>query len=360
MSVPDPQGHFRFRSRCVHPSEQVLPARSGRSPRPRAGIGAVALSWWGRGGWEDRTVPLILDVLAAHDLKATFALEPYTDSRGSRYADDVLYLLTEYGEKRKWDAFLLLRDADGRTGPVFKSFATILPETSTDCLGETSPVGLHTPDHVWREQTDTLRRTLRADFDHVTLLADSLEFARTPASGFDGIGTYDNYLTPDRYRPLAEGASAAGLLFSFHVNPGYDQIEPRETDDPCYGPRAFAPAVSGVDFTTADGRERAAAASAQRIRDSWTATLDVQRDAALANARRGFLLVYVNSFNEWHEGQAFEPMASAADLTAAEKAQGYRNPAQGDYRLKALGELQRSILSAAPNDAEERHSRPVA
>ncbi|MFN8092849.1 MAG: hypothetical protein U0599_11610 [Vicinamibacteria bacterium] len=325
-----------------------------------AGVGAVALSWWGRGSWEDRAVPLILDVLAAHDLKATFALEPYTDSRGSRYADDVMYLLTEYGEKRKWDAFLLLQDANGRTGPVFKSFATILPETSTDCLGETSPVGLYTPDHVWREQTDTLRRRLRADFDHVTLLADSLEFARTPASGFDGIGTYDNYLTPDRYRPLAEGASAAGLLFSFHVNPGYDQIEPREPDDPCYGPRAFAPAVSGLDFTTADGRERAAAASAQRIRDSWTAALDVQRDTALANARRGFLLIYVNSFNEWHEGHAFEPMADAADLTSAQKAQGYRDPAQGDYRLKTLGELQRSLLSATPADAGKRHPRPAA
>src|SRR5512138_2411497 len=38
-----------------------------------AGVGGVALSWWGRGTWYDRTVPLILDVLRDHDLKATFA-----------------------------------------------------------------------------------------------------------------------------------------------------------------------------------------------------------------------------------------------------------------------------------------------
>ena len=63
-----------------------------------AGIGAVALSWWGRGGFMDGTVPLALDVLAAHDLKATFALEPYASDRGERYADDILYLLREYGE----------------------------------------------------------------------------------------------------------------------------------------------------------------------------------------------------------------------------------------------------------------------
>jgi hypothetical protein len=325
-----------------------------------AGVGAVALSWWGRGSWQDAAVPLILDVLAAHDIKATFALEPYAVDRASRYADDVLYLLREYGEKRGWDAFLLLRDASGRTGPVFKSFATILPETSTDCLGVTRPIDLYTPDGVWRRQTDSLRRTLRSDFDHVTLLADSLEFARTPASGFDGIGTYDNFIEPGEYRRLAEGASAAGLLFSFHVDPGYDQVEPRATDDPCYRARAFAPAVSGLDFTSAAGRERAAEASAQRIRDSWRATLDVQRDPALANARRGFLLVYVNSFNEWHEGHAFEPMKDAAELTAAEKAMGYRNPEHGDYRLRALADLQRSILAADPTDAEKRHPRPTA
>jgi hypothetical protein len=189
---------------------------------------------------------------------------------------------------------------------------------------------------VWRQQTDAVRRVLRADFDHVTLLADSLEFARTPASGFDGIGTYDNYLTPDRYRPLAEGASAAGLLFSFHVNPGYDQIEPRETDDPCYGPREFAPPVSGLDFSTASGRERAAEASAQRIRDSWRAALDVQRDPSLANGRRGFLLVYLNSFNEWHEGHSIEPMKDAADLSAGERRIGYHNPEDGEYRLRTL------------------------
>ena len=46
-----------------------------------AGVGAVALSWWGRGTFMDRAVPLILDVLRAHDLKATFALEPYADDR---------------------------------------------------------------------------------------------------------------------------------------------------------------------------------------------------------------------------------------------------------------------------------------
>ncbi len=314
--------------------------------------GAVALSWWGRESWQDRAVPLILDVLRAHDLKATFALEPYADDRARYYASDILHLLREYGEKRHWDSFLLLRNADGRFGPVFKSFRTVLPETSTNCLGETHPVSDFTSDSFWRRQTDSVRNTLRADFDHVTLLADSLEFARTPASGFDGIGIYDNFIPPEAYRGYAEGASRAGLLFSFNVNPGYDQIEPRRTSDPCYAPRDFAPPTSGLDFASALGRERAALASASRIRASWEETLTVQLDPDLANARRGFLLVYVNSFNEWHEGHSFEPMKDATELTPDERALGYRNPDRGDYRLRALGELQRQILEPAPPERD--------
>jgi hypothetical protein len=312
-----------------------------------AGVGAVALSWWGRESWQDRAVPLILDVLRAHDLKATFALEPYADDRARYYASDVLYLLREYGERRHWDTFLLPRNADGRFGPVFKSFRTVLPELSTNCLGETRPVSDFTEDSSWRRQTDSLRETLRQDFDHVTLLADSLEFARTPASGFDGIGIYDNFVPPEAYRGYAEGASRAGLLFSFNVNPGYDQIEPRRTNDPCYEPRDFAPPAPGLDFTSALGRERAALASAGRIRASWEETLAVQLDPELANARRGFLLVYLNSWNEWHEGHSFEPMKDWAELTPEERALGYRNPERGDYRLRTLADLQRQILEPA-------------
>ncbi|MBI3932984.1 MAG: hypothetical protein HY317_06180 [Acidobacteria bacterium] len=314
-----------------------------------SGVGTVALSWWGRDSFSDAATSLVMDVMRAHDVKVTFCLEPYRNDRGERWADDVLHLLREYGEKRGWDALLVLEDEDGSEGPVFKGFRCILPSEVVDCHGAVHRVPDYTPDDVWRRQTDALREATRRDFDHVTLLADSLEFRRTPASGFDGIGIYDNFIPPEDYAGYAEGASAAGLLFSFNVNPGYDEIEPRDVDpDSCYRPRPFAPPTDDLDWTKPEDRERAALRSRQRIVTSFQATLEVQQRPDLSNARRGFLLAYVNSFNEWHEGHAFEPMKDAAELSPEERAFPYHNPARGDGRLVALRALVRSALTGDP------------
>ena len=310
-----------------------------------SGAGGAVLSWWGRDTWYDAAVPLIMDVLHAHDLKVTFLLEPYRDDRGRVFASDVMYLLREYGEKRRWDALLMLPDADGHEGPVLKGFRCIVPPEATDCHGVTRPVSDYTPDAVWRAQIEGLRATLRGEFHHLTLLADSLDFGRTPAAGFDGIAIYDNFIPPSDYAVYAKGASEAGLFFSFNVNPGFDSIEPRVLPS-CYAPQAFAPPTEGIDWASAAGRERAASRSAQRIVESFEATVAVQADPGLANARRGFFLVSINSFNEWHEGHAFEPMKDDADLTVAERALGYHNPRRGDYRLATLRGLLERTLSA--------------
>ena len=76
-----------------------------------------------------------MDVMRDHGLKVTFHLEPYGDNRTDSFASNVLYLITEYGDKRHWDCQLLLSNADGEEGPVFKGLATILPQFETDCHG---------------------------------------------------------------------------------------------------------------------------------------------------------------------------------------------------------------------------------
>jgi hypothetical protein len=313
-----------------------------------SGAGAVNVSWWGRDSFEDRAVHALMDVMRDHDLKVAFHLEPYAADRGRRYVDDVLYLLREYGEKRRYDALLLLEDADGRSGPVFKGFAMILPATGTDCHGVTRPEELYTPDDLWARANERLRSVLRGEFDHVTLLADTLDLGRALRGGFDGVAIYDNFVPPSDYAAYARLASDVGLLFSFNVNAGFDAAERRDVESgSCYAPPPFAPRAPEVDWSSASERERAAALGLQRIDDSLEATLRVQTDPALRNATRGFLLVYVCTFNEWHEGTAFEPMKDAADLAAGERARGYHNPARGDARLALLRDRLLSLSAPA-------------
>jgi Glycosyl hydrolase family 99 len=313
-----------------------------------SGAGAVNLSWWGPGSPEDRAVPAVMDAMRDHGIKVTFHLEPYDDDRASRYAEDVLYLLREYGEKRRFDALLVLEDPGGAQGPLFKGFRCILPQAYTDCHGIRRIVRDYTPDEAWRRQTDSLRQTLRDDFRRLTLLADSLDFDRTSRAGFDGVAIYDNFVAPAEYAGYAAGASRAALVFSFNVNPGYDAIDPRRVDpQDCFEPSVFVPPTDGLDWTSPWDRERAASLSRDRIAESLQATLRAQADPALTNDQRGFLLVYINSFNEWHEGDAFEPMLNAAAIPTGQRVFGYHNPVRGDYRLAMLRDLLVEVVGNA-------------
>ena len=138
-----------------------------------------------------------MDVMRAFDIKVTFHLEPYAPERGARFADDVLYLLREYGERRRWDTLLLLEDARGRAAPIFKSFVTLLSPTTTNCVGVTSPVDIYVPDDLWRQHLARLRREVAVDFDQITFVADSLDAPRTAATGFDA-GSVGNPYIRDR------------------------------------------------------------------------------------------------------------------------------------------------------------------
>jgi len=299
------------------------------------GAGAIDVSWWGPGSPIDRLMPALMDVMKAHDLRVAIHLEPYRDRHAAAYADDVEYLIRELGDKRRWDCLLLLKNADGRQGPVFKSFRTILPPTETDCHGRTTNVPDYADDALWRSQTDRLRQTFAGSFDHLTLLADSLNMVRTRASGFDGVAVYDNYVTPNTWRGHAVRASSENLLFSFNVNPGFDAIVKRYVEPgSCYQPPAVQPAPVRPDTTSSP--EALRRASERRIDATFATTVALQTEATLSNARRGFFLVYINSFNEWHEGHQFEPMKNRGDLTGDERAVGYRNPDDGRYRIKRI------------------------
>jgi len=307
------------------------------------GAGAIAISWWGRGSLEDRTTPLIMDIMRAHDIHVTFHREPYADNHASSYASDVLYLVREYGEKRKWDNLLLLENADGTSAPVIKSFRTILPPTVIDCTGAVLKVPDYTPDAVWRQQTDTLRAALRPTFDRITLLADSLDVGRTRAGGFDGMAIYDSYVRPATWPAAATDFGGNNLLFSFAINCGFDGYLPVLPRGVCDVPLPFEPPVGAVNWEDASSRIQAQAASYNRVLESLDRTLALQADAARYNSRQGFFLAYVNTFNEWHEGTAFEPARHRRDLRPEELAFKYHNPENGSWRMELLQSLLRPI-----------------
>jgi hypothetical protein len=310
-----------------------------------SGAGGIDVSWWGPDSNVNEVIPLLMDIMGAHDLRVTFYVEPYADGHAQNYARDLLYLIENYGNRRHWDCFLLHEYADGKVGPVFKSFRTILLTTTTDCHGVASPVADYAADDVWRRQTDTVRNVLKDDFDHLTLLADSTEVARTQAGGFDGIGLFDNYVSPDTWHLHAANCTARDLVFSFQVNPGFDGIVQRDVPPgSCYVPPAFAPGGASYDWTQQAARAAAEQASQGRIVDSFNMTVNLQNTPGLANDTRGFFLVYINSFNEWHEGHQFEPMKSREGLSDAERALGYHNGDRGAYRLDALRGLLGGVL----------------
>ena len=310
-----------------------------------SGAGGIDVSWWGRDSNVNEVIPTLMDVMHAHDLHVSFFVEPYAVDHARNYASDVLYLVKNYGDRRHWDCFLLHEYADGKVGPVFKSFRTILPETTTDCHGAKQAVSDYAADDVWRRQLDTVRETLSGDFDRVTLLADSLDVVRAQDSGFDGTALFDNYVGPERWREHVENCTARNLVFSLQVNPGFDGIVVPQTDpNACYAPPTFSPGGGAYDWSRTADREAAAAASRARIVESFDTSLDLQTAPVYMNVKDGFFLVYINSFNEWHEGHQFEPAKDRAALSDRERALGYHNPENGGYRLDALRDLIRGVV----------------
>ncbi len=304
-----------------------------------SGVGAIAISWWGPDSNTNRATPLIMDVMKAHDIHVTFHLEPYGPNRATSYAADINYLLREYGEKRRWDNFLLLEQADGTSTPVFKSFRTILPRTVVDCQGIVQTVPDYVTDDVWRRQTDAVRENAKPLFSRVVLLADSLDVGRTKAGGFDGIAIYDSYVRPATWPQAASDFGGNNLLYSFAINCGFDGYFPSTPAGICDVPLAFEPPVGPIDWTSAASRKSAENASRARIIESLDTTLALQADPTRGNWAKGFFLTYVTTFNEWYEGTSFEPAKSRAALLAQELPFKYHNPDNGSWRLELLKTL---------------------
>ena len=103
--------------------------------------------------------------------------------------------------------------------------------------------------------------------------------------------------------------------------------------------RPFLPVTDEIEWTHAADRARVEGLVERRIEETLEWSLALQTHPWLGNVDEGFFLVYVTSFNEWHEGTQFEPMKDRSMLTSAEQSVRYHNPDNGRYRLDALTRL---------------------
>ena len=169
-----------------------------------AGVGAVNISWWGPGSVEDRAVPLVMDVMRAHDIRVTFHIEPYTTTRGATA-----------GRRPAVSHPRVRRAPPMGHLPAARGCEAASPGRSSSCSSPTcrrreptagdgsfpSRITPRTAPIAVRSMR--VRTVLRADFDPI-VLSDSLDAARNAAGGFDGTGIYNPYIRPDTWR-LAGG-----------------------------------------------------------------------------------------------------------------------------------------------------------
>jgi len=74
--------------------------------------------------------------------------------------------------------------------------------------------------------------------------------------------------------------------------------------------------------------------------------VQTQLDPRYSNALRGFFMVYLTSFNEWHEGHQFEPAKRWRRRTEQEQAAGCHNARNGYARFRTLKKALHKLVYA--------------
>lgn len=227
-----------------------------------AGVGVVAVTWWGRDSFTDKALPVVFSAAEQAGLKVCFHIEPFSGRNAATTRDALEYLLGRFGEHPA-----LYRDAARGNRPwayVYDSYLTPAEEWATILAAD---------------GTQTIRGT-RLDTVMIGLWVlrwDGFFFRR---SSFDGFYTYfavDGFRygsTPKNWPELAKWAQAQDKIFVPSVGPGYDdtRIRPWNTEN-------------------------------QRGRENG-AYYDRMFEAAVAVDPPA---ISITSFNEWHEGTQIEP-----------------------------------------------------
>ena len=252
----------------------------------QAGCGVVAATWWGVNDYSDKSLEVLFDVAAEHDIKVCFHIEPFPGRNAETVREALVYLLDKYGKHPA-----LYHCVARKNLPliyIYDSYLVPAEEWAT----------LFKPDGAI-----TIRGT-EYDVAAIGLWVKKNEQAFMLEGGFDGFYTYfatDGFTygsTPANWPFLATWAKEHNLLFIPSVAPGYVDTRIRPWNDK-------------------NTRDRENGAYYDRM---FRAALDIHVP-----------IVSITSFNEWHEGTQIEPAVPKVTPGLVYEDYGEKSP---DYYLE--------------------------
>jgi glycoprotein endo-alpha-1,2-mannosidase len=178
---PDDIASAYYPARGLYSSADALVVAAQMDEIRGAGIGELAVSWWGRGSEEDARLPMLLADARADGIAVAAHIEPYQGRTVASVVDDVAYL----------------RGFGIRTVYVYRPFD--LPVAD------------------WAAAHDALHA------GGATLYAQTALAGAAAAARFDGLYTYDIVTyRGSMFARLCGEARAQHLLCAPSVGPGYD------------------------------------------------------------------------------------------------------------------------------------------
>jgi glycoprotein endo-alpha-1,2-mannosidase len=219
-----------------------------------AGIGVIAVSWWGRGAWDDESLDGLFTAASAAGVKIAFHLEPYTGQTAASAVADIHYLLGRFG-----------------TSPAL--YRAARPTAASPSTAPRPVFYLFAPSRMPAAELKAALGGLRGTADDSIVMIHSPNAISAVRDGGDGIYTYNPMASPDGFAALVADCRADNLICSPCVSPGFDN-------------------------------RQAVATGSQVVDRQNGAHYDAMWQAAVATKPEWIGVV---SFDEWHEGTQIEP-----------------------------------------------------
>jgi glycoprotein endo-alpha-1,2-mannosidase len=249
---------------CYSSNDPEVLARHMNQLR-QAGVGALSVSWWGEGSFEDAALPALFDAADEAGLQISLHLEPLPGRDAKVCHDALKYFLGHFGSHSA-----LYRDPDSGLPLVFVYDSYLSPAEEWQRLLTSGG--------------DLSIRGTSLDCVMIGLWVEKNHGSDLHRAGFDGLYSYfatDGFTygsSTKNWPQMAAFARENGMMFVPCVGPGYADLRIRP-------------------WNTVNQRGREDGAYYQRM-----------AAAALAVDPP---MIGLTSFNEWHEGTQIEPAQPA-------------------------------------------------